>query len=467
MMKVPSRISNWLSALKQKLAAFWRYFKKIIYINEDTDYEETAKNISKSVEFKGINIWILFFAIILASVGLDVNSTAVIIGAMLISPIMGPINGIGFAVGTYDGEFLRKCLRNLAIMVVISLIASTLYFIVSPLSDAQSELLARTRPTMFDVLIAFFGGCAGFIATSRKDQPFTIISGVAIATALMPPLCTAGFGLATLQFKYFFGAFYLFFINSVFIACATFILTKYLKFPVTQYVNSARKRVVQRTIAIFTIAVMIPSFFLAIDVVKEAKFNTQVIKYINEIQKHNIFKDTQIINYKKEYDRKSPSLDLFLVGEELSNAEIDTLRSIMATNFGLGNTKLTVKQASQISGVHMRADFLEEMLNSKSDELKNKDDIISQLSNQIDTLQSTQNLYNEQAIVIGNKYRKSIESISIIDTKYYNPDLQNHTAVPTIYIKWKNGERSTDIVSELRTWVPMLLKVEEVKIVEN
>ena len=191
---------------------FWYKVLEYTHLKDDTDYDATVKYISDSVEFRGVNLWVLAFAIIVASVGLNMNSTAVIIGAMLISPIMGPITGIGLAVGILDEDLLKKSLRNFLIMVAISLVTSTLYFLVSPLSEAQSELLARTRPTIFDVIIAFFGGLAGIVATSRRTQPITIISGVAIATALMPPLCTAGYGLATWQFRFFGGAFYLFFI---------------------------------------------------------------------------------------------------------------------------------------------------------------------------------------------------------------------------------------------------------------
>lgn len=452
---------------KEKWVQRWNYFKKLILINEDTDYETTESNISKSVEFKGINIWILFCATILASIGLNVNSTAVIIGAMLISPLMGPINGIGFAVGTYNDDLLRQSLRNLAIMVGISLLASTLYFVVSPLSDAQSELLARTRPTIFDVLIAFFGGCAGFIATSRKDQPFTVISGVAIATALMPPLCTAGFGLATLQFKYFFGAFYLFFINSFFIAFATFLLTKYLKFPVSALVHPERERIVKRTIIIFATLVMIPSLFLAINVVKESSFNNQVIKYITEIQKNDVFKDTQLINYKKEYNRKQSSLKLFLVGKELSSADIDTLQKIMVSDFGLAKTQLTIKQTSQIIDVNMQADVLEDIIAKKNNELQDKEQQISQLNSQIDTLKLQQKKYNETAATIGNKYKSSIESISISDVSYYQPKTNTTIQRPTLYIKWENGKRDENIIAELQTWAPLLLNVNTVKIVEQ
>jgi len=181
--------------------------KTLTNLHEDTNIESTIASIKKDVEFKGANVWILFFAVIICSVGLNVNSTAVIIGAMLISPLMGPINGVGLSIGIYDTELLRLSLRNLLIMILVGLVASTFYFLITPITDAQSELLARTRPTLFDVFIAFFGGCAGIVAASRKEGKITVISGVAIATALMPPLCTAGYGIASGQLRFFFGAF--------------------------------------------------------------------------------------------------------------------------------------------------------------------------------------------------------------------------------------------------------------------
>ena len=192
--------------------------------------DEVVDNICRGVDFRGTNLWVLIFATFVASLGLNVNSTAVIIGAMLISPLMGPIMGMGLSVGINDFDLLKRSVRNFGFMVLVSILTSTLYFVVSPLSGAQSELLARTVPTTYDVLIAFFGGLAGIVAQSRRDRTSTVIPGVAIATALMPPLCTAGYGLATLQLNYFLGAFYLFFINTVFIAIATFVVVRFLKY---------------------------------------------------------------------------------------------------------------------------------------------------------------------------------------------------------------------------------------------
>ena len=202
----------------QRLQNFIEEVTKYFDLESELDnLDKIHENIVKDIAIKGTNLWILMFAIIVASVGLNMNSTAVIIGAMLISPLMGPINGMGYSIATYDFALLRLSVKNFSFAVIASLIASTTYFALSPISTAYSELLARTSPSIYDVLIALFGGTAGIIAITSK-QKGNVIPGVAIATALMPPLCTAGYGLATGQLDFFFGALYLFTINTVFIA---------------------------------------------------------------------------------------------------------------------------------------------------------------------------------------------------------------------------------------------------------
>ena len=214
--------SAWLGEMRE-------FLRGRFSLDEDkAQRDEVVASISKGVVFRGVNLWVLIFATMIASLGLNVNSAAVIIGAMLISPIMGPIMGIGLSLGINDFELLKKSLRNYALMFVVAIVTSTAYFLVSPLSSNSSELLARTVPTTYDVLIALFGGLAGIVAQTRQDRTSTVIPGVAIATALIPPLCTAGFGLATGQIRFFFGAFYLFFINSVFIALATYAMVRFL-----------------------------------------------------------------------------------------------------------------------------------------------------------------------------------------------------------------------------------------------
>lgn len=246
-----------------------RTFAKMFNLHEgEDDREKTLEIIKQNVNFNGANLWILACAIIVASVGLNVNSTAVIIGAMLISPLMGPIVGAGFALGIYDFGLLKKSLRNLAVSTIIGLVFSTLYFYVSPFKDVQSEILARTSPNIYDILIAFFGGIVGVIAVTRveKGNP---IPGVAIATALMPPLCTAGFGIATGNWSFFLGAIYLYCINCVFIGIATFLIIKYLKYPPKEQVDSKQQKQVRNIITALILVMLLPSAYLAYSLYKE------------------------------------------------------------------------------------------------------------------------------------------------------------------------------------------------------
>lgn len=269
---------------------------------EIDDYEKIFETVDRGIVFRGTNLWILIFAIILASIGLNMNSTAVIIGAMLISPLMGPINGIGYSIATYNFPLLRVALKNFLFAVTASLFASTAYFFVSPISTAHSELLARVHPTIYDVLIAFFGGLAGMLAVSSK-QKGNVVPGVAIATALMPPLCTAGYGLATFQYNYFLGAFYLFTINTVFIAIASLVVAQVLKFPITTIVDEIQTKRVNRWISFTVILVLIPSIYFGYLLVQKERFIENASKFINSVSivegnfllKNNIVPETRTI----------------------------------------------------------------------------------------------------------------------------------------------------------------------------
>ena len=373
-----------LNRFTRILKVLWRKVKEYTQIKEDTDYEATVDSISKSVVFRGFNVWILFFAIIVASVGLNVNSTAVIIGAMLISPLMGPINGVGLAIGTFNEPLLRKSLKNLIVMVAISIVASTLYFLLSPISNARSELLARTQPTIFDVFIAFFGGLAGILATSRKSQSITVISGVAIATALMPPLCTAGYGIATGQIWYFLGASYLFFINSFFIALATFVTVRLLGFPEAQYVDERRSRKVKRLITIFTLIVLVPSIYLAVDVIREAAFNTQSQKFVNEIQNNEMLAETEIIKSDREYHHRSQSITLILFGKPLDEGQVYQLQNMLHNEYGLKKTNLIIKQsAGKPIDIKQQNELIEDLIDKKDETIRQQDSIIHELRRQL------------------------------------------------------------------------------------
>jgi len=290
------------------------YLKSLIHLSDEIDYENATASIRKNIAFKGTNVFILACAIVIASVGLNVNSIPVIIGAMLISPVMGPILGFGLGLGTEDNTLVKNSLKNFAVMVVISILASTIFFLLSPLSLANpSELLARTNPTIYDVLIALFGGFAGIIETSRKDKG-TVISGVAIATALMPPLCTVGYGISRWNWEYAFGALYLFLINSIFIALATFAMVKYFRFPIANN-DETHKRLPKHIMTLILVAVIVPSIISAVSVVKENNFITHSERVVNENK--NLGK-CFIYDHKATYSRKSPTLDLYLAGEALT-----------------------------------------------------------------------------------------------------------------------------------------------------
>ena len=291
-----------------------QYLKALVYFADEIDYENASASIKKNIAFKGTNVYILICAIVIASVGLNVNSIPVIIGAMLVSPVMGPILGFGLGLGTEDNNLVKSSLKNFGVMVVISILASTLYFLLSPLSLANpSELLARTNPTIYDVLIALFGGLAGIIETSRKDKG-TVISGVAIATALMPPLCTVGYGISCWNWSYAIGALYLFTINSIFIALATFAAVKYFRFPAVE-VDENHTRISKHVMTLILIVVIVPSIMSAISVVKENNFSIHAERLVSENK--NLGKSF-IYDHKVTYSRKSNTIDLYLAGEPLT-----------------------------------------------------------------------------------------------------------------------------------------------------
>ncbi len=297
--------------MKKTLRKILIYLRSIIHLSDEIDYENASISIRKNIAFRGTNVFILACAIIIASVGLNVNSIPVIIGAMLISPVMGPIMGFGLGLGTQDNELVKNAMKNFAVMVAISILASSLFFVLSPLSLANpSELLARTRPTIYDVFIALFGGFAGIIETSRKDKG-SVITGVAIATALMPPLCTVGYGISIWKGSVIFGALYLFLINSIFIALATFAAVKYFRFPLVE-TSGEKKRLSKSVMYLLLVVVIVPSVITAISVVKENNFMSHADRVVAENK--NLGK-CFIYDYKATYTRKSATLELFLAGE--------------------------------------------------------------------------------------------------------------------------------------------------------
>jgi len=289
--------------------------KSLANLTPYLDTKAASDNIKSNLHFRGPNVYILACAVIIASVGLNVNSIPVIIGAMLISPLMGPIMGFGLGLGTNDTDTLKCALRNFAIMVIISLLASTVYFLITPLKlDEPTELLARTNPTIYDVLIAMFGGLAGTLETSKKDKG-QVLPGVAIATALMPPLCTAGYGIAVLNIHYITGALYLFTINSIFIALAVFASTKYLGFPMVKYSDPKQELKRKRLITALVLILIIPSCWTAFNIVRENNFSTHAESLVS---KHKTIGSSYIYDHKIHTDVKPYNIEIFIAGDGLT-----------------------------------------------------------------------------------------------------------------------------------------------------
>ena len=318
----------------------WQVIKSYFNILPNKDNEkDVVTQITDGNNFKGSNLWILIFAIIIASLGLNVNSTAVIIGAMLISPLMGPIIGMGLALGIADLDLFKQSIKNYLVSTFISVITATIYFTLSPITDAQSELLARTSPTLYDVLIALFGGAAGFLAMSTKGRN-NVVPGVAIATALMPPLCTAGYGLAVQNSSYFFGAFYLYFINTVFIAFTTCVGVRFLHFHRKQFINREQMRRVNLYIVTIIIITIIPASYMTWNIIKQSVFENNIENFVT---KELNYSGTNILSH--QYDLKTKTLHVVAVGNPISTDSIAKAQKAM-TNYQLDGYALKVIQGS-------------------------------------------------------------------------------------------------------------------------
>lgn len=423
---------------------------------EVDDFEKIHTTIEKDIIFKGTNLWILVFAIIVASVGLNMNSTAVIIGAMLISPLMGPINGMGYSIATYNFPLFKKAIKNFTFAVGASLVASTVYFAISPISTAHSELLARTSPTIYDVLIAMFGGLAGIVAISSK-QKGNVIPGVAIATALMPPLCTAGYGLATAQFNYFFGAIYLFTINTVFIAIASMVVSQILKFPILTLVDPARKTVVNRWISVVIAITIIPSIYFGFGLVVNQRFADNASRFISNVTE---FEGNFLLRHEIKPERKE--IVLYYAGNDLTKEQKQRIKN-KAKDFGLPeSTNLQVNQGLSFRELDANSIQLEKIrseLQRVKNELTQKDNQLMELANKNkvgeDLLSEIKTLYPQTDVciysegqVFGEKQDTLVDGNSINLVVFHS------------YTRPYTDEEKTQI----RKWVRKRLKTEAIRV---
>ncbi len=411
--------------------------------NGEENKDKVLENVKSSISFSGSNFWILACAIMVASVGLNVNSTAVVIGAMLISPLMGPIVGAGFALGIYDFNLLRKSLKNLLISTLVGLIVSFLYFLLTPFKDAQSEILARTTPNIYDVLIAFFGGLVGVIAVTRveKGNP---IPGVAIATALMPPLCTAGYGLATGKFSYFAGALFLYAINCVFICIATFIIVKYLKYPAVELVDNKKAKSVRNWITGITLLMIIPSIYFAYRFVQQQRFYDKVSEFV---VKEFEDKGNTIIYRKTYYSTNPRRIELAFLTRRFTSDQIQEENKRLE-EFGLSNTKLVIRQDST---------FLANAAKIQNNEAGNDaSKITAELKAKIDQYTfNTENLYSEAKTIFPELNSLSVskqellsdkDSTQLIPVAIYGSEKELTEAQNVTFKKWLKARLKVDTI---------------------
>ncbi len=428
---------------------------KYFNMEQDLDnFDRIHETIVKDSIFKGTNLWILVFAIIVASVGLNMNSTAVIIGAMLISPLMGPINGMGYSIATYNFELFSQSVKNFSFAVAASLVASTAYFALSPISTAHSELLARTSPTIYDVLIALFGGLAGIVAISSK-QKGNVIPGVAIATALMPPLCTAGYGLASGQFEFFFGAFYLFTINTVFIAISSVAISQILKFPIRTLVDPERKKNVNRIISTIITLVLLPSIYFGYSLVQKEKFNENANRYISNI---SLIEGNYLL--KSNIDVQTKVITLVYGGVNLSENQRQLI-SDKARDFNLGKAEIKIEQGLKFEALDEKSNEVMKL----RDELYRANMTIDEKSQVIDSLLNQgslgQNLLNE----IRSLYPEII-SCSYSPTQRYIDSLNRSLPSVLVLFQTKNNQTlSESDTLKINRWVRNRLQSDQAIII--
>ncbi len=434
------------------LGLIQKVFQFLRLTHEKEDHKIIHEVIEKGIVVRGTNLWILIFAILVASVGLNMNSTAVIIGAMLISPLMGPINGIGYSVATYNFTLFRRSLKNFAFSAVAGLVTSTMYFLLTPISTEHSELLARTSPTIFDVLIALFGGLAGIVAISSKNKG-NVIPGVAIATALMPPLCTAGYGLSIGNFSYFFGALYLFTINSVFIALSAMVVSQLLKLPRQTHLLSREIKNKNIAISVVIALTVLPSVYLGYTLVKKEKFKSTADLFI---QKVGIWEGNFLLNSKIDADEKT--IKLVYGGSEFDKNTVLELEE-KANDLGLGDAKLIVEQGWKIKDFDgaLEQNNQQRQLTAEISRLKNN---LDQATLKLDSIQTISGTGEFLLKEIRPLYPMIVSCSYAISKRYVSSSSKSKTVSLVVFDI--NEELSEEEKLKIKKWLENRLKTDEV-----
>lgn len=430
-----------------------------------TDYlvtqQEADASIREGISFRGTNILILVIAILIASLGLNTNSTAVIIGAMLISPLMGPIIGAGFAIGIQDFPLLKRSGRNLAAATIFSILASTIYFLISPVAEGHSELLARTSPTIYDVLIGFFGGGAGILALGSHSKG-NVIPGVAIATALMPPLCTVGYGIATWQPHYFLGAMYLFVINSVFICVATFIGVKLMRYQPAETSNPERAKRVQRWVYTIAILTLLPSVYLTYNMIRENYFELDVSKFVAEECK---WPETRVINVSTDWHSRRPSvITLTLIGKLMPRDSLASALTSRLGYYGLGGASVSILQGDMPAQTAMQGDA-QDMLRVSQNLLEKKQAEVDSLKGEI----FARNMKTDPETVLPEVrvIFPSVKSLAFTRTDFAVSEKDDSVASKeeTVALIGLEGRWSARETKLLREFLEKRLEVERIRVV--
>jgi len=453
------------------------FLNDLFNLDEDkANEQQIIEDIKKSVVFRGTNLWILMFAIMVCSVGLNVNSTAVIIGAMLISPLMGPIMGVGLGVGINDFELIIKALKNLGIAVIISILVSALYFFISPLNEVTPELEGRTYPTVFDVLIAMFGGLAGIVAGSRSEKS-NAIPGVAIATALMPPLCTAGYGIATGNFEYFAGALYLFSINAIFISLSTYLIVRLLRYPKKEFIDPQREKRVRTYILIFALITIIPSIITAINLVGGTIFEQNAKLFI---KKEVNFENCQVIKDDYYYSRDSTAIDIILysLGDPIPAEKIEALKGRLK-DYNLQSTNLYVRQNQRIdekgvdlatvmeSQAQLRQEMIENFYKESQEDIKTKDAKIAFLEGELASIRTRLEPVSNTALLKEIKsINPRVDELSFSPTILLNIDSLKQDTLFLAYAKFSRTPRKWEL-KQLEDWLKARTSVEKLRLVAD
>jgi uncharacterized hydrophobic protein (TIGR00271 family) len=457
-----------LGHIKGLLVGVWNYIHHFFHIKDDIDIKGTLIEIKKGLDFGGARAWILMAAIFMASVGLNMGhmAIAVIIGAMLVAPLMAPILGTGVSLGTNDWKMLKKSTISLTQAVVISLIGSMIWFIISPINSPSDALTARTIPTIFDVVIAIMGGIACIVSFSLKDKSLagTVIPGVAVGTSLMPPLATAGYGIAHWDAVFFYGGFYLFLINAIFIALPAYVFVRMMKFPKVTLENEAKERKHKKYLIISLAVILIPSIWVFFGVVKDSVFNADVDDFVDNVVQYD---GANMIDYKS--DRESNTLEVYMLGEIVPDDVQEAWRQQL-DDHGLEGTKLTISQAKNMTGEiaedHLSSEFIEDLYKEKDIQLHDKDEKIKFLESQLSGFNKTSVPLLEIEKEIQINYNK-VQKLSYNESMELNFNGTVDT-IPTFIVKWEEGyEEAEEDSKRLVNWLALRLDIESPRIVNH